>query len=76
MDINDLVELSDCTICGGPALLEEENGNGYSVSCMDCGSFTVKMNFKSDSMEDRLEAAKKVASLWNAGKVINEGRNE
>lgn len=75
MDIEKMIDLSDCTICGGAALLEEEN-KGYYVSCLDCGSQSVHVAYKSDSDEDRLEAAKKTAMLWNSGKVINSNPGE
>lgn len=73
MDINDQIDLSDCTICGGAALLEEEN-SGYYVSCLDCGSHSVHVAFKSD--EERLAAALKTAQLWNGGKVISSDPGE
>ena len=38
MDIRDELELQDCPFCGGPGLLEEENGWCWYVMCMDCGA--------------------------------------
>ena len=37
MDIYEEVTLQDCPYCGGPGVLEEENGWCWSVVCMDCG---------------------------------------
>ncbi len=74
MDINDQLDLSDCTICGGPALLETEGDHGYLIMCMDCGSHSVVLDFKDDA--DRLTVAKKLESLWNAGKVISSDPGE
>ena len=33
MDIRDELELQDCPFCGGPGLLEEENGWCWYVMC-------------------------------------------
>lgn len=68
MDIMELVEVEDCPLCGGGGLLEEECGCGYYVMCMECGCHSVVIDFKSE--DQRLEAAKRTALLWNTGKVI------
>lgn len=68
MDINKMVEVNDCPVCDGPGLLEETSGNAYNVSCLDCGSHTVNVSYKSE--DDKLLAAKRAAELWNFGKVI------
>lgn len=72
--INDQLDLSDCTICGGPALLEEESGHGYYIMCMDCGSHSVNVDFRND--DERITVAKKVAQLWNSGKIISSDPGE
>ncbi|MCR4695530.1 MAG: Lar family restriction alleviation protein [Pseudobutyrivibrio sp.] len=74
MDVTENIELHDCPICGGPALMEEEMGSGYSVSCLDCGSHTGIIDFKSE--DGRLQAAERAAMLWNTGKVINSAPGE
>ena len=77
MDHRDIwkeIELQDCPICGGPALLEEENGWCWYVTCADCGSHTVKSPYKTEA--DALSAAQQAADLWNMGKVVKEQRAE
>ena len=61
-------ELLDCPYCGGPGLLEEEHGWCFYAMCLDCGSQTAHFEYKSP--DERPEAAKKAANLWNIGKVI------
>ena len=73
MEIYEMVDLEDCPRCLGPSILEEEN-HGYYVMCMDCGCQSASISFKNDN--DRLEAAKKAAALWNAGKVIFTGSSD
>ena len=38
MDIHERFALQDCPRCGGPGLLEEENGWCVYAVCMDCGA--------------------------------------
>ena len=68
MDIYEELTLQDCPYCGGPGLLEEENGWYWYAQCMDCGSATAPFEFKTPL--ERLEAARRAADLWNSGKVI------
>ena len=42
-----------------------------SVNCLDCGAETAHASYHTP--EERLEAAKRVALLWNMGKVIHTG---
>jgi len=62
------LNLLDCPLCQGPALLEEENGWCFYVMCLDCGCQTAEIAF--DLPEQRPEAARQAARLWNMGKVI------
>ena len=55
------IELEDCPVCRGAGVMQDEQGWCVSVACMDCGA------------EERLEAARRVALLWNMGKVIHTG---
>lgn len=68
MDVRKEIELLDCPLCQGPALLEEENGWCYYVMCLDCGCQTAEVEFKTP--EERLTSARQAAHLWNMGKVI------
>lgn len=74
MDIYEMIDLNDCPVCGGAGLLEEENGNSYYVTCMDCGSHSVNISFKSE--DEKLSAAQRTAELWNCGKVISSSPGE
>lgn len=68
--INEII-LEDCPVCQGAGLLEEENGWCFYVTCMDCGSHSAAVDYKKP--EQRLEAARQAAWLWNVGKVISGG---
>lgn len=63
------LELFECPYCGGPGLLEEEEGWSWYVTCVDCGAQTGFCEYKTE--EDRLEAARKAAYVWNMGKVVS-----
>lgn len=73
-NIFESVEVHDCPICGGGALLEEESGSSYYVMCMECGAHSVNIDFKTE--EERLSAAQRTALLWNTGKVIRSDPGE
>lgn len=66
--IHEEVEIFECPICQGPGILEEENGWCFYVMCLDCGCHTAEASFKTE--DERLEAARKAANLWNRGKVL------
>lgn len=68
------LELYDCPLCEGGALLEEENGCGYYVMCLECGCHSVTIDFKNE--DQRYEAAKRTIELWNTGKVISSSPGE
>lgn len=74
LDIYKEILLEDCPFCGGAGLLEEENDSWWYVTCMDCGSQTASIEYK--KAEQRVEAAKKAAQLWNIGKVIRSDLGE
>ena len=71
MDIFHEIELEECPVCRGAGLLEEENGWYIYVGCVDCGSRTAELPYHSP--EERIEAARQAARLWNMGKVIHTG---
>lgn len=74
MNIHEELILQDCPFCGGAGLLEEENGWCWYAVCVDCGSQTAA--FEYHRPEDRIEAAKKAAHLWNIGKVVRNDLSE
>ena len=39
------MDINDCPLCDGGALLEEEYGCGYYVMCMECGCHSVTLIF-------------------------------
>ena len=73
MEIYEMIDLQDCPRCFGPSILEEEE-HGYYVTGLDCGCQSATFEFKND--DERLEAARRTAELWNTGKVIYTGRTE
>ncbi len=74
MNIDDLVEVNECPLCGGGGILEEDCGSSYYVTCLDCGCHSVNIGFKSE--DERLDAARRTAELWNCGKVISMSPGE
>jgi len=74
MDVLSTVELNDCPLCLGPGLLEDEGGHCVSATCLDCGCHTVPITYRTEA--EMLDAARRVAELWNMGKVISEGVGE
>ncbi len=71
MDIMKKIILNDCPRCHGVGLLEEEAGWCMYVGCLDCGCQTAAIPF--NTPEEREEAAKKAADLWNSGKTVYTG---
>ena len=74
MNVHELIDLHDCPYCGGAGLLEEENGWSWYVICVDCGSQTAPIDYKTP--DKRLEAARIAASLWNMGKVVRSNLSD
>ena len=70
LDIYNELDLHDCPFCGGPGLLEEEQGWCFYVMCLDCGAETAPLEY--DTPDARPEAARSAARLWNLGKVIRK----
>lgn len=68
------IDLQDCPLCGGPAVLEEEGSWCFYVMCMDCGCHTAEIPYSSP--EERLTSAKNAAHLWNIGKVLRSDPGE
>lgn len=63
-----IIELEECPCCRGNGVLVHEGGWNVQVECTDCGSHTVYVEY--DTEEEKLEAERMVARLWNLGKVI------
>ena len=74
MSLHEELILHDCPYCGGAGLLEEEQGWCWYAMCLDCGAQTAQIAFKTP--EDREEAARSAAHLWNIGKVVRSDISE
>ena len=74
MELYEELDLQDCPICRGTGVLEEENGWCCYIACMDCGAETAHAEYRTP--EERLEAARRVALLWNMGKVVHTGMSD
>ncbi len=68
------IELEICPCCRGTGMLIHEGGWNVQVECADCGSHTVYVEYSND--DEKAEAEKMVARLWNLGKVINANPGE
>ena len=74
MQNDSLIELEECPVCRGDGMLMHEGGWNVQVECTVCGSHTVYMEYETE--EEKLNAERAVASLWNMGKVISSQRGE
>ncbi len=74
MELHERFVLQDCPHCGGPGLLEEENGWCIYAVCMDCGAQTAPFEYRTRAQRE--EAAAKAANLWNMGKVVRQENGE
>ena len=74
MDNRELIELEECPVCRGNGMIMHEGGWNVQVECCDCSAHTVYVEY--DNEEEKAEAVKAVAHLWNIGKVITSERGE
>ena len=74
MNLHEELLLQDCPFCGGAGLLEEEHGWCWYVMCVGCGAQTAAFEFKTP--DEREQAARTAAHLWNIGKVMRGGIGE
>lgn len=74
MNIEDMLEINDCPLCDGGALLEEECGCGYYVMCLECGCHSVTIVFtrKKSGWKQRKERL----CFGYQGKVISSSPGE
>ena len=72
--MENIIELEECPCCRGSGMLIHEGGWSVQVECADCGSHTVYVEYETD--EQKAEAERKVAMLWNIGKVIKANIGE
>lgn len=74
MEVNGIIELEECPACRGTGLIIHEGGWNVQVECADCGAHTVYVEY--DNETEKAEAERKVAMLWNIGKVIKSDPGE
>lgn len=72
--MDEMILLEECPICRGPGLLVHDGGWNVQVECADCSAHTVYVEYETE--EQKLEAEKTVAHLWNIGKVVSSERGE
>lgn len=72
--MREFIELEECPICRGAGMILHEGGWNVQVECVDCSAHTVYVEYSNE--EEKLEAEKKVALLWNMGKVVSSERGE
>ncbi len=74
MDKNEIIELEECPICRGPGMIMHEGGWNVQVECADCSAHTVFVEYNNE--KEKAEAERKVAMLWNIGKVVKSDTSE
>lgn len=74
MEINPNFILEDCPICRGSGMVVHEGGWNVQVECADCSAHTVYVEYANE--QEKQEAEKQVAMLWNLGKVIKSEAGE
>lgn len=74
MENKEQFELEECPICRGPGMILHEGGWNVQVECVDCSAHTVYVEYTNE--EEKLEAERRVVTLWNMGKVVHGERGE
>ena len=72
--MDNAIMLEECPICRGAGLLMHEGGWNVQVECADCSAHTVYVEYSDE--EEKAEAERTVAHLWNIGKVVTSERGE
>ena len=68
------ITLYECPVCRGAGMIMHEGGWSVPVECTDCSAHTIYMEYNND--QEKAEAERAVAHLWNIGKVITSERGE
>ena len=74
MENKDMIILEDCPVCRGAGMLVHEGGWNVQVECNDCSAHTVYVDYSNEN--EKIEAEKTVARLWNMGKVVKSDAGE
>ena len=72
--MDEIIMLDECPVCRGAGIIMHEGGWNVQVECCDCSAHTVYVEDSNE--EEKAEAEKAVAHLWNIGKVITSERGE
>lgn len=72
--MEDLILLEECPVCRGAGMIMHEGNWCVQVECADCSAHTVYVEYRNE--EEKKEAEKSVAFLWNMGKVVSGERGE
>ena len=72
--MEDIIMLEECPVCRGAGLISHEGGWCVQVECADCSAHTVFVEYSNE--EEKKEAERSVAFLWNIGKVVSGERGE
>ena len=72
--MDEMILLEDCPICRGAGMILHEGGWSVQVECTDCSAHTIYVEYNNE--EEKKEAERAVAPLWNIGKVVSSERGE
>ena len=72
--MEEIFELEECPCCRGAGMIMHEGGWSVQVECCDCSAHTVYAEYSNE--EEKAQAEKTVAYLWNIGKVVSSERGE
>ena len=72
--MEELIMLAESPICRGAGLIMHEGGWCVQVECADGSAHTIYVDYNND--QEKAEAEKAVAHLWNIGKVVTSERGE
>lgn len=72
--MENIIELEECPCCRGAGMLIHEGGWSVQVECVDCSAHTVYLEYNNE--EEKVQAERNVAALWNLGKVVHSERGE
>lgn len=74
MESKDRIVLEECPVCRGAGMIMHEGGWSVQVECVDCSAHTVYVEYENE--EEKAQAERSVAMLWNMGKVVKSERGE
>ena len=72
--MDDMIMLEECPVCRGVGMILHDGDWNVQVECCDCSAHTVYVEYSNE--QEKAEAERAVAHLWNIGKVITSERGE